>query len=498
MKLKEVASLLVLFWLMVTNVFAQDPREKNHSIKTLPFIEDGTQKYYVTWSSSSGSDNGWQHDIYNQIISFTSGGELSFETDVHRYIGNGNDEAQEPVSVAINPNPNTILSVWEDGSGSTIDIRGQMHKPNGTIIKNNWIISGGVESQHSPDVVHLDGLFLVFLTDEAPPAQISMNEVRILNDETGEQIGSLELSHKEKDNWWVVSTSNNKNFAFVGWGNGEDFYGSIIKDDSISVTKTDPKFYIAHIDQYYYSVTWLEKLSKFIAVAKVNNKSVVCLIDTNGVRSNFTTIEDAPITRETELAVWWDNQNKEYNIAYTSGAKDLTFLKVSEMEISLGQINKNFITNRNWPTTGVSCKFVLSNAGKDFWNSNRKIFIVHNDENSNNPIYYFQTIKDLTDVTKINGTLIPEFHLSPTYPNPFNPTTTISFVVPNLETTRVLPILLKVYDSIGNEVATLLDENKKPGIYKVNFNGRHLSSGIYYYQLKSSNYFKTRKMILLK
>jgi hypothetical protein len=152
---KNRISILLLVFLFC-NIFAQDAREKNYSIKTLPFSENGIQKYYVTWSSSSGSDDGWQHDIYNQIIYFSPEGEIKFETEASRYIGSGNDEAQEPVNVAINPNNNTMLSVWEDGSSSTVDIHGQMHKPDGTIVKSNWIISGGGESQHSPDVEHLD------------------------------------------------------------------------------------------------------------------------------------------------------------------------------------------------------------------------------------------------------------------------------------------------------------------------------------------------------
>ncbi len=491
---------IILFILLFANIFAQDAREKNHSMKTLPFIEDGVQKYYITWSSSSGSDDGWQHDIYNQIISFTSEGEINFETDANRFIGSGNDEAQEPVNVAINPNNNTILSVWEDGSGSTVDIRGQMHKSDGTIIKSNWIISGGEDSQHSPDVEHLDVVFIVSLTDEASPAQTSMNEVRILNDETGEQIGSLELSPKEEDHWWAVSTSNNMSFAFVGWGNGEDFYGSVLKADSNSVTKIERKFYISNIDQYYYSVAWLDKLSKFIVVARVNNKSVACLIDTNGVRSNFTSISNAPITRETKLAVWWDEQNNDYKISYTSSVRDLTTINISNNEITLQQINKDFLTEGNWPTTGIVCEFVHSKDGKDLWKSDRKIFIAHNDEKSNNPIYYFQSVDDLTDISQVENKIINEFHLFPSYPNPFNPTTTIKYLIPKNVDSNFSPSTstLKVYDVQGKEITTLVNKIQKPGNYKVNFDGSNLTSGIYYYQLKSSYFSETKKMILLK
>ena len=239
---------LITFIILVQN-YGQDDREKNHSMNVTPIQVEGLQKYYVTWSSSAGSDDGWQHDIYNQVISITSEGEISFDTEPTRFIGTGNDEAQEPVNVAVNPSDNTILSVWEDGSGSTVDIRGQMHTSDGTVLKSNWIISGGDDSQHSPDVVHLNGIFMVSLTDEAEPAQTSMNEVRVLDDETGEQIDSFNLSPEEEDHWWSVINSNEIDKAFVGWGNGEEFYGSVIKIKNGVISKTDQQFYISGIDQ---------------------------------------------------------------------------------------------------------------------------------------------------------------------------------------------------------------------------------------------------------
>ena len=79
------------------------------------------------------------------------------------------------------------------------------------------------------------------------------------------------------------------------------------------------------------------------------------------------------------------------------------------------------------------------------------------------------------------------------YPNPFNTNTLINFSL--LETT---PILLKVYDIQGREVATLLDEIREPGIYKYFFDKQDISSGIYFYQLRAGEYIKTRRMIFIK
>jgi hypothetical protein len=90
-----------------------------------------------------------------------------------------------------------------------------------------------------------------------------------------------------------------------------------------------------------------------------------------------------------------------------------------------------------------------------------------------------------------------EFVLHQNYPNPFNPSTTLSFIIGHSSF-----VSLKVYDVLGNEVATLVNEEKQPGIYQIEFNTssvKHLpSSGIYLYQLTAGSFVETKKMLLLK
>ncbi|MCS7054352.1 MAG: T9SS type A sorting domain-containing protein, partial [Ignavibacterium sp.] len=92
-----------------------------------------------------------------------------------------------------------------------------------------------------------------------------------------------------------------------------------------------------------------------------------------------------------------------------------------------------------------------------------------------------------------------EFLLGQNYPNPFNPSTRISWQSPISGHHS-----LKVYDILGNEVATLVDEYKEAGKYEIEFNvvktlnGISLPSGVYFYQLKVGNYIETKKMILLR
>ncbi|MDP2303947.1 MAG: T9SS type A sorting domain-containing protein [Ignavibacteria bacterium] len=96
-----------------------------------------------------------------------------------------------------------------------------------------------------------------------------------------------------------------------------------------------------------------------------------------------------------------------------------------------------------------------------------------------------------------------EFALYQNYPNPFNPTTIIKYSIPSLALwERVsegrVRVFLKVYDILGNEVTTLVNEEKQPGEYEVEFDGSKLSSGVYFYQLKTGSFIQTNKMILMR
>jgi hypothetical protein len=85
------------------------------------------------------------------------------------------------------------------------------------------------------------------------------------------------------------------------------------------------------------------------------------------------------------------------------------------------------------------------------------------------------------------------FKLSQNYPNPFNPTTNIQYAISSRQF-----VTLKLYDALGNEVITLVAEEKEPGRYDVGFNAARLSSGAYIYRLEAGNYTATKQMLLLK
>ncbi len=112
---------------------------------------------------------------------------------------------------------------------------------------------------------------------------------------------------------------------------------------------------------------------------------------------------------------------------------------------------------------------------------------------STSAIVKYSLVTDVEDEKQIPT----EFALEQNYPNPFNPSTKIKFNIPIVGTELALSVL-KVYDILGNEVATLVNEEKPAGIYEVEFNASQLSSGIYFYKLSAGSFTEIKKMTLIK
>ena len=102
-------------------------------------------------------------------------------------------------------------------------------------------------------------------------------------------------------------------------------------------------------------------------------------------------------------------------------------------------------------------------------------------------VYYSQTSID--EIRSSPG----KFILEQNYPNPFNPTTTIRYSIPKEEL-----VSLKISNSIGQEVAVLVYENKPAGNYEVDFNASGFSSGVYFYRLEAGEFYQIKKMVLIK
>ena len=178
-----------------------------------------------------------------------------------------------------------------------------------------------------------------------------------------------------------------------------------------------------------------------------------------------------------------------------------------ELTSFTGSVNGNVVT-LNWSTATE-----VNNYGFEVLRDGTKVGFVKGNGNSNSPKAYSFTDKpseakilkyeikqvDFDGSAKMYGpvevnVIAPaNFVLHQNYPNPYNPTTSIKYEVPFAD-----HVTLKVYNIIGQEVATLFDGIREAGSYTVKFDGSKLSSGIYVYSLKSSSFSKTVKMILMK
>jgi hypothetical protein len=92
------------------------------------------------------------------------------------------------------------------------------------------------------------------------------------------------------------------------------------------------------------------------------------------------------------------------------------------------------------------------------------------------------------------------YTLAQNYPNPFNPSTIIKYQIPQVSvgTENIPSVQLKIFDILGRQVATLVNEKQNPGNYEVEWDANNQPSGVYFFQLKTDNYVETKKMVLLR
>ena len=100
---------------------------------------------------------------------------------------------------------------------------------------------------------------------------------------------------------------------------------------------------------------------------------------------------------------------------------------------------------------------------------------------------------DITGINNISTTIPTSFSLSQNYPNPFNPMTNFKFSILNAGNVKIV-----VYDVMGREVQTLVNEKLSAGTYEVKFDGSMLTSGVYFYKMVSERYTETKRMLLIK
>ena len=187
-----------------------------------------------------------------------------------------------------------------------------------------------------------------------------------------------------------------------------------------------------------------------------------------------------------------DGQNNMWNGGGCGGMMNFN----SNIDFNLHFTNKQ-INESNISADNIHAKYwdSQSNSWQDIPNSTVNVSTgMVNFNLSSVSNYIILTSNQVTGVEdEGNNKLVNNYNLSQNYPNPFNPSTLIKYQLPENGF-----VSLKVYDVLGKEVATIINQQQTAGNYSVNFNAVNLTSGVYFYQLKSGNFVQVKKMILLR
>lgn len=195
----------------------------------------------------------------------------------------------------------------------------------------------------------------------------------------------------------------------------------------------------------------------------------------------------------------WDNTANDYVTVMFSGTR-IKFYGVKDPRHGIGAVSMDGGSETNidfYSATRAGDQLMWTSPVLAVGNHVFKLRVTGNKDTSSTNTW---VVPDRVDILESNASSISEifpipinFSLDQNYPNPFNPSTVINYHLPLSS-----HVTLKIYDELGREVRTLVDEVKPAGSYTVKFNSNSLSSGVYFCRLQAGNYNETKKLMLLK
>ena len=281
------------------------------------------------------------------------------------------------------------------------------------------------------------------------------------------------LKTTDGGNNWVPFTGAGI-FYFVDVNNGWSFYGS-------GVNGTDPPFKILRSTNG--GADWTEQFSDNAA----GRYNAIFFSDLN---NGWIVGDNGKVVKTTNGGTNW-NYVVNSGINPSERSKTVFFLDENNGWISSKDEIGNAIIQK---TTDGGATWVTQTTplNNQYGNSIYSIFFIDAQNGwltaSGTQICRYTGTTDIDD-----NFLVKEFKLLQNYPNPFNPSTSIKYTTGSNEFVQ-----LKIFDVIGNEIATLVNEEKPAGTYEIKFNIASLSSGIYFYKLSAGSFTETKKMIVLK
>ena len=342
-----------------------------------------------------------------------------------------------------------------------------------------------------------------------------------------------ELAEKWSNNAWVISARATYNYDNSGnvltdlgerWSNNawvNSYRRSYTYDNSNHILSfLMQEWFYTWVNSYRYTYTYDNSGNQLIELYEYwsNNTWVIS--------ERYTYTYDNSGNRLTELYEYWSNNAWVNSERYT-----LTYDNIGRLLTELGE----YWSNNVWENSNRST-YTYDNSGNrltelyEFWSNNAWVNIsrrTYTYDNNGNGIYGESTnwqdsawVKHINAlqlsynnhqdylsfyaaVVNVEYTLItdiaseqlnmPSFNLQQNYPNPFNPSTKISWQLPDGS-----KVSLKVYDLLGREVATLVNEYKQAGKFETEFYSANLPSGVYFYRIQAGEFIDTKKMILTK
>jgi phosphodiesterase/alkaline phosphatase D-like protein len=277
-----------------------------------------------------------------------------------------------------------------------------------------------------------------------------------------------------------------------GWTLGQDQYNWL--KNTLSTSKAKFKFVFAHnlVGGYGNDARGGTEFADLFEMGGKNSDSTWGFL-------NYRSGWDKPIhslMMENNVTIFFHGHDHFYGkqdkdgIVYQEVPQPSTRSYTSLTASEYGYKNGIFLPNRGYLLVSVSDTSVKVEYYRTYLTSEE------NSQKHNGDIGHSYTIlkKGSVSAELLNKPIPNKFNLNQNYPNPFNPSTTIGFTAGS----NNMPVLLKVYDILGREIATLVNEKKSIGSYEVCFNGSNMPSGIYYYVLKSGSDIQVKKMVYQK
>ena len=445
---------------------------------------------------------GWQGVFFNFSV---PGSELAF----CRIEGSVNSGIRIDNSIPTIDNCFILNNSGTQGGGINV-IDGPSFVLNNSIIINNSISGGTLRNGGGIYLSDNTNAVLTNCTIENNSISVSNSN----NNSTGRGGGIYAGGNLTMNKCYIshnsISTSTSWVYQRTGTSIGGGIYGNselelnncMIDSNFVSVTSgyygtsRGGGIYSNGILFFYNSIISYNSVSGSVSSLSRGGSGIYCSIsDFNNSTVAYNYYEGIRVASDSatvQNSIIWGN-----DLSQISGTAHVTFSDVQGGFPGIGNINFNPVFNSSDSLIIVPGSLCID-AGDPNSTYNDVCFppslgTNRNDMGAHGGPGACGWVEPITETEDEILSSVNQYGLEQNYPNPFNPSTKIKFSIPEIG-----HVTLKVYDVLGNEIATLVNEEKQAGSYEIKFDATQLSSGIYFYKLQAGDFVETKKMILLR